>query len=236
MKESFLWAFLKMTGRETDGATVPVRADLWLLGYRAAVGVASWLAVWVIMGILQALPMLGALVGTAAVLVLWLFSGVSVRNGEYVLSQLVVPASGDARHDQNRRQVAYAILLAVRPVCMFFLCLRHDMLWFVPVLVLAGCVSPDSVSATGLRVPVRRDQWWFGIGAALLAGIVLRLGSGRPGWIILVILASLAAYFLPPLISARLAGGTAVQTMRRAVVLYGTEVLLLAVGLLETVF
>ena len=135
------------------------------------------------------------------------------------------------------RNAIFNLLLILRPLAIFCLCLRDSCLWLVPCAALATAVMTELTaggdrSATG---PATLPRHWLTAAAIVLvaAGLGSRLSPDRDGMFILGILATVFAWLLPAMITKFWpVRDFASRDQARAVYLYLGEIAILVVGLL----
>ena len=235
MMESFLWAAketLKRRGMQFEGTErVPKKPELWMFLYRGIVALASallaWLLIWLVPSRYGA-----ATAATIAVLAVWFYSGLTVSGAEYELAKTIVPTSDDADYDAKRSFALYLLLLVLRPLCVWILCLHFNLAWLLAAMLLAA-VSVQSLLAGGITQLKVRPQWTIAIVASLVACGVSAHWTYRPAWLLLTLLAALIAAILPQTIASRIPENLLHTPQKRKVIYYFFEMILLLLGLLE---
>ena len=235
MIESFLWAAketLKRKGLQIDGTErIPKRPELWMFLYRGIVVLASVLLAWLLMWLIPS-RYGAATAATIVILAIWYFFGLMPSGAEYELAKYVVPTSEDEEYDAKRSFALYLVLLIVRPLCVWLLCLHFNLAWLLAAMLLAA-VSVQSLLAGSITQPKVRPQWIIAIVTSLIACGISAHWTFRPAWLLLLLLSTLVAAILPQVISSRVPEALLHAPQQRKVVYYFFEVILLLLGLLE---
>ncbi|MBP5638203.1 MAG: hypothetical protein J6X55_01900 [Victivallales bacterium] len=236
MIESFLWAAketLRRRGLHFESSDkIPTKPEFWMFLYRGAVVFCSMIAAWILLWLLSSAPFVGAFLATAAVLAIWYFTGISEKGAEHELSQHWLRPSDDAHYDGNRTFALYLALLILRPLCIYFLCLRFNVAWLLAAMLLAA-VSVQSFLAGKDSGKKFLPQWILALLVTVLVCGIWAQCMSRPGWLVLVLLASLIAYILPQIAESRIDSLQLQQQHLRKIAYYVFETILLLIGLLE---
>lgn len=223
----------------------PASLAIWLTAYRGLVGLVLFLVTWLFMVLFGAWPYLGALLSVIAVYGgLWL-AGIRTSAGESALARLLVPAYGDPLYDAHRSEAVYLLLLAVKPVTLFALCLHWQFIWLLPLTLLGGCIVHDLTVMT--PVSLQKDaaakptlggyaHWLIALAVSLIATILWGRFYGGPAAFAIAALVSVVAFSLTQLVIPRIRGLKFGPVIVRKMVQCAADTVLFLLALLTLLF
>lgn len=209
----------------------------WIVLARTLLALVATLAAALVLWMVKD-PLIAALLATAAfVAVRFALTASYEHDGTVAMVQKLRPGKTLSETELYYRNAIFNLLLVLRPLAIFCLCLRYSCIWLVPCAALATAImteltTTDDSSATGLAALPR--HWLAAAGIVLVAaGMGSRLSPDRDGMFILGILASVFAWLLPAMITKFWPPREfASLDQARAVYLYLGEIAILGLGLL----
>lgn len=233
---------LRIVQDESPAGGVAQPDVVWVVLARTLLAVVATLAAALVLWLVKD-QLIAALLATAAFCaVRQALSAVWEREGVVVLLHKLRSGHPLSETERYYRNALFNLLLILRPLAIFFLCLRHACLWLIPSAALATAImveltwprdeSSDSDSGSGLSAGPRH---WLAAAAIVLVatGLGSRLAPEQDGMFILGLLAAIFAWLLPAMMAKAMPprdfGGIAPA---RAAYLYLGELAVLVLGLL----
>ncbi|MGI6354497.1 MAG: hypothetical protein GX937_08300 [Lentisphaerae bacterium] len=242
MKKVFLSALATVSRIRFDqGETADARAHdveapgaAWFVLARALLAVAATAAAAIVLWMVTD-QLIAALLATAAfIAVRCALAADYEREGAVAIMQKLRPGNTLSETELYYRNAIFNLLLLLRPLAIFCLCLRYSCLWLVPCAALATAVMTELTEEDGDSRTALPRHWLMAAAIVLVTtGLGSRLSPERDGMFILGILATVFAWLLPAMITKFWPPREfANLDQARAVYLYLGEIAILCVGLL----
>ncbi len=242
MKKVFLSALATVSriridqGKMADAGAQPVEAPgaEWIVLARTLLAVIATAAAGVVLWMVKD-RLIAALLATAAfVAVRCTLSASYEREGAVAIVQKLRPGKWLSETELYYRNAIFNLLLLLRSLGIFCLCLRYSCLWLVPCAALATAVMTELTAADGDSRAALPRHWLMAAAIVLVTtGFGSRLSPALDGMFILGLLATVFAWLLPAMITKFWPASEFTSLdQARAVYLYLGEIAILCVGLL----
>ncbi len=214
------------------GAEAPGAA--WIVLARTLLAVIATAAAAIVLWMVKD-QLIAALLATAAfVAVRCALVASYEREGAVTMVQKMRPGNTLSETELYYRNAIFNLLLLLRPLAIFCLCLRYSCLWLVPCAALATAIMTELTEVDGDSRTALPGHWLMAAAIVLItAGLGSRLSPERDGMFILGLLAIVFAWLLPAMITKFWPAREFTNLdQARAVYLYLGEVAILCIGLL----
>ncbi|HOG50748.1 MAG TPA: hypothetical protein PKY10_09175, partial [Lentisphaeria bacterium] len=225
-------ARLEAADASAHGAEAPGAA--WIVLARTLLAVIATAAAAIVLWMVKD-QLIAALLATAAfVAVRCALVASYEREGAVTMVQKMRPGNTLSETELYYRNAIFNLLLLLRPLAIFCLCLRYSCLWLVPCAALATAIMTELTEVDGDSRTALPGHWLMAAAIVLItAGLGSRLSPERDGMFILGLLAIVFAWLLPAMITKFWPAREFTNLdQARAVYLYLGEVAILCIGLL----